>query len=169
MILHCPRWLWSGNDWWWMLICGDGIDFFLFLFLNCYCTWYWEQGIRRRANPVVDGYRQAGANGCPCFASLVLCVVPCFVASLALFVSSVLFVWAMFICNLVWINWLYQCWAPLGQHDIFIFPSVSEEGDPSVPGWILYCLCSYWIISHDQSKGLNSRMTELCKMCALPR
>ena len=37
----------------------------------------------------------------------------------------------------------------------FIVPSVCMEGDPLDPGWILYCLCSYWIISHDQSKGLN--------------
>ena len=30
------------------------------------------------------------------------CVAVCFVPSLALFVSSVLLNWAMFICNLVW-------------------------------------------------------------------
>ena len=73
----------------------------IFKFLKLYCTWSWRQDFRRRANPVVDGYRRAGANGCPCFALFVLCRCS-FVLFLALFVSSVLFVWAMFICNLVW-------------------------------------------------------------------
>ena len=60
-------------------------------FLKLYYTWPWGQDFRRRANPVFEGYRRAGASGCPCFAFFVLCRCS-FVLFLALFVSSVLFV-----------------------------------------------------------------------------
>ena len=45
----------------------------------------WTPGIRRRANPVVDGYRRAGANGCPCFAASAVFVVAFVCVSLLFF------------------------------------------------------------------------------------
>ena len=45
----------------------------------------WAPHIRRRANPVVDGYRRAGANGCPCFAASAVFVVAFVCVSLLFF------------------------------------------------------------------------------------
>ena len=84
-----------------MGICGDGIFHFL---LNCNCT-----GLENRILGEERTLLLMGTGGLEPKVALALlllwcvCVVPCFVAFLALFfVSSLLFVWVVFICKLVW-------------------------------------------------------------------
>ena len=71
-----------------------------FLKKELFYTWSWRQDTRRRANPVVEGYRQAVAIGCPCLLCLSLLLFVC--SLFALFVPSVLFLLGCLICNLVW-------------------------------------------------------------------